>query len=300
MDLFKQRETPTQNIAYMGVMAAINVIFVLLATYVPYLLFILVFVLPLCSTIVILLCKKIYFPIYAVATIGICLLVTINNICDTLFFVIPSILNGFIFGLLIKKKAPTIWTILLPSFITLGFTYLSIPIIQGIYQQNFLDVFISLFKLDGFIYKDYIIPAFIFILALIQSTISYFVTSLTLPKLGFEFNKNTPFYSIYFFSLLTIILGVIFLFTYPPLTLLITLVLLFITTFIVGDIFVNLNRLGIVISVISLFITIIVLALSYQYIPKPFGFLLINIFFIIEIIYGFTNNYLNKKKESLK
>ena len=95
-----KRETLVQNIAYMAIMAAINVVFVLITTLVPALLFLMIFVLPLTSTMVTLLCKKKYFPIYAVATIGLCMVVTLWKIDDTIFYVIPSIITGFFQSLL--------------------------------------------------------------------------------------------------------------------------------------------------------------------------------------------------------
>ena len=88
-----KRETLIQNIAYMALMAAINVIFVLLTTLVPVLMFLIIIVLPLTSTMVTLLCKKKYFPIYAIATIALCMIVTIWKIDDTIFYVIPSIIT---------------------------------------------------------------------------------------------------------------------------------------------------------------------------------------------------------------
>ena len=82
VDMFKKRETLTQNIAYMGLMAAINVIFVLLTYFVPFLIFVLVFVLPLTSVVVTIFCQKKYLPIYMLATIGLCLITTFNNFSD--------------------------------------------------------------------------------------------------------------------------------------------------------------------------------------------------------------------------
>ena len=101
MSVFKKKETIVENMTYMGLMAAINVVFVLLTTFVPFLFFLIVFVLPLTSTIVALHCNKKYFPIYAFATIGLCLLVTIWKIDDTLFYIIPSIITGFLFAIMI-------------------------------------------------------------------------------------------------------------------------------------------------------------------------------------------------------
>jgi len=61
MSVFKKRETLIQNITYMAIMAAINVVFVVLTTLVPLLMFLIIFVLPLTSTVVALFCKKKYY-----------------------------------------------------------------------------------------------------------------------------------------------------------------------------------------------------------------------------------------------
>ena len=86
MEFKKPRESLVQNITFMAMMAAINVVFVVLTTFVPVLVFLIVFILPLTSVLVTLHCKKIYFPIYAVATIGLCLICTIWQIDDTIFY----------------------------------------------------------------------------------------------------------------------------------------------------------------------------------------------------------------------
>ena len=121
--MFKKRETLTQNIAYMGLMAAINVIFVLLTYFVPFLIFVLVFVLPLTSVVVTIFCEKKYLPIYMLATIGLCLIATMNNFSDTLFYVIPALISGVVFGLLVERKVSPVWIIFVSSLITTGLSY---------------------------------------------------------------------------------------------------------------------------------------------------------------------------------
>ena len=99
MEIFKKRETVTQNIAYMAIMSAINIIFVLLSNLVPGLLFLLVLILPLTSTVVTLYCKKVYYPVYAITTLGLCLAVAGGfSIFDALIYVFPSLIVGFVFG----------------------------------------------------------------------------------------------------------------------------------------------------------------------------------------------------------
>ena len=146
MAFFKKRETVVQNIAYMAIMAAINVIFVLLTALLPPLMFLIVFVLPLTSAVVTLFCKKRYFPIYAVATVALCLLTTMGiYIYDTFFYVIPSLITGFVFGLLIEKRVPAIYIIVLSSALQYILSYLTFLVLDLILPDiNFIDALLSI------------------------------------------------------------------------------------------------------------------------------------------------------------
>ena len=146
MTIFKKRETLIQNISYMALMAAINVVFVLLTTFVPFLFFLIVFVLPLTSTIVMLFCRKRYFLIYAFATLGICLIVTLSNIGDTLFYVLPSIITGGLFGLLIEKNINNNVIIILATIAQSILTYATLPLIELFSGINVINTFVNLFK----------------------------------------------------------------------------------------------------------------------------------------------------------
>ncbi len=147
MGLFKKRETLVQNIAYMGLMAAINVIFVVLTTLVPVLFFLIVFVLPLTSTIVALHCKKRFYPIYAFATIGACMLCTIWKIDDTIFYVIPSVISGFIFAVMVEKEISAPWIIIATTIVQMAFSLLSIPFITWVFGRDIVTTFAAIFNL---------------------------------------------------------------------------------------------------------------------------------------------------------
>ena len=136
MELFKKRETLIQNIAYMAIMAAVNVVFVLLSNVLPVLLFLLVFVLPLTSTIVTIYCKKRYFPIYFIVTLALCFGVSAGfSIFDTFIYVLPSLITGFIFGLFIEKQIPAIYTLIAATVIQYGLTILTFYVL-GLIVDN--------------------------------------------------------------------------------------------------------------------------------------------------------------------
>ena len=72
MAIFRKKTTLVHNITYMALMTAINVIFIVLDTYVPFLMLLLILMLPFVSAVVSYYCQKRYYIIYAVASIGLC------------------------------------------------------------------------------------------------------------------------------------------------------------------------------------------------------------------------------------
>lgn len=297
MSVFKKRETLVQNIAYMALMAAINVIFVLLTTFVPVLFFLIVFVLPLTSTIVALHCKKKYFPIYAVVTIGLCMLCTIWKIDDTIFYVIPSIISGFIFAIMVEKGIPAPWIIIATTIVQMAFAYLAVPFITWVFGRNIITTFASIFKLQDYQYLDYVVPVAIFFLSLVQCVLSYIVINEEIKKFGFE-TKETNLLSIQLLlGLLTaVLMTVIFALTYKPLSYAFLSVALYFTCFLVAGLLQE-KKIWIYISLgVALLITFFTFAICYSYIPVPLGLLMVGVFFVLVGIIVFIDNCLLKRK----
>lgn len=299
----EKKQTLIQNITYMALMAAINVIFVLLTTLVPFLVFLIVFVLPLTSTIVTLHCKKRYFPIYAVATIGLCLLCTIWKIDDTIFYVIPSIVSGFVFGLLVEKKVPSFWIILSTTIIQIGFTYASIPLIKLMTGRDIIQDFATVFFIKDFIYLDYVTPCFIFFIALAQEILAFVIIREELPKFGYQLDevKNIPI-SLGVSIIVSILFVVMFAFLYGPLSYLFTLVGLFLTVYAIAYL-IGKNKIIIYILLgSSALVSFFLFGVFYGMVKEPFGLLFINILFFIIAIIVLFNNYLVKtnKKDTIE
>ena len=303
MEPRSKKQTLVQNITYMALMAAINVIFVLLTTLVPFLFFLIVFVLPLTSTIVTLHCKKRYFPIYAVATIGLCLLCTIWKIDDTIFYVIPSIISGFVFGFMVEKKVPSFWIILATTILQIGFTYASIPLIKLMTGRNIIEDFATVFMVKDFIYLDYVTPCFIFFIALAQEILAFVIIREELPKFGYTLNdpKNIPL-SLCITILSSIVLVVIFAFIYGPLSYLFTLIALFLTIYAIAYLILENKVLIYILLGAAVLVTFFLFAVFYPMVPVPFGLLFINILFFIIAIIVLCNNYLVKrdKKDTIE
>ena len=276
-------------------MAAINVIFVLLTTLVPFLVFLIVFVLPLTSTIVTLHCKKRFFPIYAVATIGLCMLCTIWKIDDTIFYVIPSIISGFVFGFLVEKKVPSFWIILSTTIIQIGFTYASIPLIKVMTGRDIIQDFATVFLIKDFIYLDYVSPCFIFFLALAQEILAFVIIREELSKFGYtlEEPRNIPL-SLAISISVSIIMVVLFAFVYGPLAYLFTLIGLFLTAYAITYLVIQNKTIIYILLGASLLVSFFLFAVFYSMVKEPLGLLFINILFFTVSIIVLFNNYLVK------
>lgn len=275
MKLFKKQESIVQNMVYMGLLAAVNVVFVILTYFVPFLLFILVFVLPLCSVIITYYCKKYYFPIYFVVVVSICLLI---DLPDTIFYVIPSLITGFIFGLFVDKKIQPIFSILLATIVQFGISLAFIPLIKVLTNRDIVYDMATIFHLADYIYLDYVVISFVFFVAFAQIMISYLVMHSELVKFGISFSTDSK--NIFILDLMSIgfgLLTILFAFVYPVLSS-VFLMLLFITTvdrLIYLD-FTHYKLYIIELSVISLG-TIFFVAGLYNLIKVPLGLLLIGI-----------------------
>jgi len=307
MAIFKKKETLTGNITYMALMAAINVIFVLLATWLPYLLFLLVFILPLTSTIVTFFCKKKYFIIYAVVTIGLCLLTTVWDIGNTLFYVIPSIISGFIFGLLLEKRISPILIILAAVITQIIFSYLALPLITVLYGRDIVSDFATFFALNNYAHLNYVKHMFICSLALVQQILSFIVINEELPKLNIDATHLKKGQMIILFLIPSfIIASVVLAFFYPELSYSVMFVVLLLSIYELGVLIVSKNKITISLLIIGAFLSVFLFAGFYSLIDQntsePIGLLLLQIYPLLIAIIGFINNYLfrNIKQDTIE
>ena len=300
MALFKKRETLVQNIAYMAIMAAINVIFVLLTAILPPLMFLIVFVLPLTSTVVTLFCKKKYFPIYFIVTIGLCLAVTSGiYIFDTFFYVIPSLITGFVFGLLIEKKVPAIYILTASSVLQYALMFLTFITLNAIVSEiNFIDALLSMFGMSSFAFKDAFVHSFLFVLASIQTIFTYIILKTEIKKLGFEINlyignKLIPL----FINLFFIIFAVIFVFIYHPLTFVAILAAIPLNLYLFASLMLEKNKLVYILSGIAIVISLSLFIGFYTFLPHPLGIILIApLYVLISCLYFANYLFINKTK----
>lgn len=297
MTVFKKNETPLQNIAFMALMAAINVVFTVMSTLLPILFLLLIFVLPLTSVLVTLYCQKRYFIIYIVATIALCLGFTFWDFSTTFFYVVPSVFSGFLFGVLAIKKSPSIFLIIVPAFIQVAFTYLSIPVISLIYNVNIIETFINAFGLQNNANVQNVIPSVIFLLSLIQASLSYMIIKDELPKFKVILEENKKFDFVVliglFVALVSLGILAVFLLDWAYFALMCSLY------FSIYLLFETLSQKKIWIYVtegISLVITFFLFGILYSIIGAAHGFLIVGIFPLLIGIIALCNMCLSKRR----
>lgn len=189
MALFSKKETLIRSMPLMAMMAAINVIFSLFTAFVPLLSVILIIFIPLTSTLVEVYCKDRYFPIYAIATLGLSVVVSLSAIDFTLFYLIPSIVTGYVFGLMAKKNFPSLWGILIASILQTGISFAFIPLIQLITEHNLVEDIIKILNVTDRTYFNNLLILMFFVVALIQTILSFIVVNNELKKFGIK-NDN--------------------------------------------------------------------------------------------------------------
>ena len=299
--MFKKRETTLQNISYISIMVALNAVFILLTSVLPWMFLMIIFVLPLTSSITWIYCRKKFFIIYVVASVLITLSVYFYKISDVVFYVFPSLIVGGVFGLLFEKHCPVFYIILITTLIQSALTYASFPLIKLIVEIDTIEYFLKIFALDTFAYKEYLHPTFIFVISSIQMLITFMVISEGSSKIGFIYEpREINMYFLYIIELGFILLSISFTFLYGPISFLLMAFTIYTGIYILSlDIISDKKKtlfvlLGVVVT------QVLVYAALNKYVPAPFQILLFEIMFALESLYSFINLEIKKHRNFSK
>ena len=278
MNLFSKRETIQQNIAFMAIMAAINIVLSVISAIVPFMSIFLFLLMPLTSALVEFFCKDRYYPIYFAASIGLSLVATLWNTETTFFYLIPSLLTGYIFGLFSKKSIPSIYSILISSLIQMGCLLGFIPLVNFIYGTDVILTFKTLLNLQDSTKINVIIPAFIFLISLIQMCLSYAIISSELKKINIEENHIQKYEWIY--QLLLFVFSLLMIpssFFIKEISFVLLFINIFLAVYIVKDYIISKNYYTLIVFLGGLVINIVVFGIAYVTLGTIDGFLLLNI-----------------------
>ena len=299
MNFLKKRETPVQNISYIGIMAAVNVVFVLISSFLPILFILLVFILPLTSVIVTIYCKKAYFPVYFVTTLALTFAVTSGfSVFDTFIYVLPSLITGFIFGLLIEKGISAIYILVINSIVQYLLTYLTFYVLDNLITHvNFFDSIYNLVGLSYFEFKGVLTNIFIYIIAQIQVLLTYILVRYEVNRIGIEINLKCE--NRFILYLVVLVFGLLTLFSalfFPSWATIFTLIILPIIFFELIELVMKIKPWIYVLLGVSLFASIFLFAFLTKYVQAPNQLVLLYVFFAFITIIDFIVNYCFKPK----
>ena len=297
MALFNKKTTLVHHITYMGIMTAINLIFIILANFVPFLIFLLILLLPFASTIVSYYCLKRYYLIYAIASIGLCL---IFNIPDTIFYVLPAIITGFFIGVLLEKGAHPFWLVLFSSIIEAGLTFAFIPLINLIANTDIVQDFLKIFKLDSFAYQEIATYLFIYFISLLQCILTQFVLLNDVKKMGIIVTSKVSTLTPYIIGL-EISLALVFAFAlfYAPLAFVFLEIAIYFAIFLLVDLLYSKKPIVYIILVILCIAAFFGFVLLYQRVTAPLGLLLVALFPLSISVVSFVKIYLLKCESNI-
>lgn len=255
-----KRVTPLQNIAFIAMMAAINGALSLLLSFLPYSSFLAIIILPIINALGVYLVDKKWFAVYVVTSIIIPLLVTMFDLSTTLFYVIPSIISGFIYGALSKLRIPACLTILASTIWVLASTYLSLPIIKVIYEIDMIPAVVASLNLKPF--SVVLIPSFIFAFSWASTSVSHFLITFTYEKIGFE--TTVWDWEKYVYPAASIILGTLSILL-SSISLEVTYILLALSLYFAAFSVQNLVENHSIISIVALVILLVVAFLAFAF-----------------------------------
>ena len=294
MSLLKKRETPVQNIAYIGIMAAVNAVFVLISSLLPILFILLVFILPLTSVIVTMYCKKFYIPVYFIVTLALTFAITAGfSIFDTFIYVFPSLVTGCLFGLLIEKNVPGIYIFIIVTIAQYVLTYLTFIFIDKVVTQvNFYNAIYQIIGLEYFAYKGVLTIIFTYVIAQMQIALTYILVKYEMIRIGREINLDISFrFLLYIVTVVGGTITMLSIFFFPEWSLLFTLLVLPITVFELFDLSMKKNMVIYIVLGIGLIVSGFVFALLYPLSPSPNQLSLLYVSFAVVTIIDFIFNY---------
>jgi hypothetical protein len=298
MGIFQKRETLVQNIAFLAIMAAINVVLLLLATLLPYLLLFLTLILPFVSLLVTIYCKKRYYPMYLLATIGLSFLVSFDAISNILFYILPGILSGFVFGYCLEREIPSNYSILYSALVYVMCSYLSLVLCNALLGESVEEVYFRLLNLDLFPLKSYLIAPFIFAIAIIQSSLSYLVIQREIGKLGLEEKEISDDFEL-LYLLAFILLTLLSYWIKPEIYLMFLGFTIYEFLNILKDTFRKSTKLFVISLGVALGVIIFGLAIFYTIVSSEALLLILLVPIFIVGIIVFVNNCLIKPKEQI-
>jgi len=301
MKFFRARISPVENLTFIAMMVGFDAILSLISALLPLSSIFIMLIAPLLSAAVSLFCKKRYLAIYVIAGIGICIAITAWNFLNTLFYMIPALITGLVYGLLWKAKLPASANVFLSSLLSLAFFYLSILLIRGLLSADMVQVLLTFVGRGDDPGAKTIFPLFALGYSYAQTGIMHAFVSYQIARLGHEENEQPKMRLWYpIFSIVFLIPALILAFLQPSIAYLflgLGIYWFICSCFLLFDLKKPLPAIGVVLSLVS---TLFFFAGLHQSMPPYSSLLLLSapllLASIILLITAFV--YRNKGQEN--
>ena len=208
--IFSIKENLKESIPLMSLLSAVNLIMMILITYLPITGVVVVFLLPLPSIICTLFIKSRYYVIYALTSLIISIIFCIGDFTSVLFTLIPVLISSFVYAFLIKCNLGVLNSLVLTAFILTFINLLELFIFNYFFNINFIEIICNLLNIQNVEYLNNSIPTFVYLYSLLQALMMLITTSDQVKKFYIEdfYYKTCSIVQISFLSV-TILLTVI-------------------------------------------------------------------------------------------
>lgn len=173
--IISKKDNLKDSIPLMSLLISLNLILIILMTYLPYLSMVLFLLMPLPSIIYFLYIKFKYYYIYFLSSFLLGLLVSIGDISYCLTSLLPILLITPLIGFLLNKKVDIFLIIIISSVLMFLINIGLICLLNFIYNIDFINNILVLLKLNNNEVINLLLPTIIYLVTLAQIFIMTFI-----------------------------------------------------------------------------------------------------------------------------
>lgn len=187
---FRLRESPVENLTFIAMMVAFDAIVSLIAGLLPLSAVFVMLIVPFTSASVALFCKGKYLPVYLFAGFGICLAVSAWNFTNTIFYVLPAMITGVVYGALWKAKVPVSLNLFASTLVSLGLFYASLYFLRAVTQVDMVEFLLTAIGKKEDPLAPNVFPLFGFAYSLAQMVLSHVFLQTQLERISILSNEE--------------------------------------------------------------------------------------------------------------
>lgn len=276
-------KTNTINkITFSSILLGINILFIIINIYLPISILILIGI-PLSTTLTKIKCGNKYTFLTILCSVIITSLIDFQT---SIFYLLPSLLNGFLFGIFINKKIHSYYIIIFTSLIGITIQFLSFLLIKIIYQINITTLLTSLLNISSSKINNISLTT-LFIISFIQTFFSFVIIENEADKFKITINqKDELFYHLLIQTILLSLTGWLLNNILPNIAYLLTTLSIISSTNIIYYLIKYKSKLINIVLTTSLIITYFICLIFSSYFKTNGYHLLFNIFSLTSFING--------------